>query len=314
MRRVPGTDFFFYEARLEPGARVTYQFVRNFEAPMPDPRNPRRVPAVTGRSEASSLAMPGWREPDHLAEGPGPTGRLEPIELSSTIRGGARATLHVYLPAGYDQGDRRYPAAYVLDGDEARVAGLVPRSLDRLIPGRVAPVIVVFVGRIDWQQPPAGPAEEGGAMLDIFLKEVVPLVDARFRTIRERTGRAVVGADSTGIIAAIAGFGHADVFGGVGLQSVLLLDTPAEIIRSSVRGAAEWPMRVYHDWGRYGHEITREGSDMLEANRQFTEFLRAKGYVPAGGEALDGFGWASWRNRTDCLFETLFPPTSPDGR
>ncbi|MET0214817.1 MAG: PQQ-binding-like beta-propeller repeat protein [Vicinamibacterales bacterium] len=308
MRRVPGTDLFFYEARLEPGARVSYQFVRNFDAPMPDPRNPRRVPAVTGRSEASSLAMPGWREPDHLAERPGPKGRLEPVELSTTMRGGARATLHVYLPVGYDQGDRRYPAAYVLDGDEARVAGLVPRSLDGLIPGRVAPVIVVFVGRIDWQQPPAGPPEEGAAMLDLFLKEVVPLVDARFRTIRERTARAVLGADSTGIIAAVAGFGHPDLFGGVGLQSVLLLDTPAEIIRSNVRGAAEWPMRVYHDWGRYGHAITREGADMLEANRQFSEFLRTKGYLPAGGEALDGFGWASWRNRTDRLFEALFPP------
>ena len=64
---------------------------RNFDAPMPDPRNPRRVPAVTGSSEASSLAMPGWREPDHLAEGRRPKGRLEPLELSSTMRGGARA-------------------------------------------------------------------------------------------------------------------------------------------------------------------------------------------------------------------------------
>jgi hypothetical protein len=65
-------------------------------------------------------------------------------------------------------------------------------------------------------------------------------------------------------------------------------------------------MRVDHDWGRYGHEITREGSDMLEANRRFNESLCEKGYRPAGGEALDGFGWASRRNRTD----RLFPPAS----
>jgi len=206
MRRVPGTDFFFYEARLEPGARITYQFVKNFEARIPDPRNPRRVPAVTGRSEASSLAMPGWREPDHLVEAPGPKGRLEPLELTSTMRGGARATLYVYLPAGYDRGVRRYPAAYLLDGDGARVAGLVPRGLDRLITGRVAPVIVVFVGEIDWKQPPIDPPEEGAAIFDFFLQDVVP-VDSRFRTIRERSGRAVVGDDFTGIIAAAAAFG-----------------------------------------------------------------------------------------------------------
>jgi enterochelin esterase-like enzyme len=192
------------------------------------------------------------------------------------------------------------------------VAGLVPRSLDRLIPGRVAPVIVVFVGEIDWKQPPIDPPEEGAAIFDFFLQDVVPLVDGRFRTIRERSGRAVVGDDFTGIIAAAAAFGHPDLFGGVGLQSVLLLDTPADMIRAGVRSAAEWPMRVYHDWGRYGHQITREGWDNLEANRRFSEFLRAKGYLPAGGEALDGFGWASWRNRTDRLFETLFPPPSLD--
>ena len=95
------------------------------------------------------------------------------------------------------------------------------------------------------------------------------------------------------------------------MHSPYLIDSPDQIIRSSVRGAAESPMRVYHDWGRYGHQIAREGSDILAANRRFHEFLREKGYRPAGGEALDGFGWASWRNRTDRLFETLFPASEP---
>jgi enterochelin esterase-like enzyme/outer membrane protein assembly factor BamB len=314
MRRVPGTDLFFYEARLDPGARITYQFVTNFETRIPDPRNPRRVPAITGRAEASSLEMPGWREPDHLVEAPGPKGRLERVEVSSSTRGGAKATLHVYLPAGYDQSDsRRYPTAYLLDGDGARIAGLVPRSLDRLIPTRVSPVIAVFVGAIDWKQPPVGPADEAGALFDFFLKEIVPLVENRFRTVREPGGRALLGNDSTAIIAAAAAFGQPEMFGAVGLQSILLLDSPAEFIRSQVRDPGEAPMRVYHDWGRYGHQITREGFDNLEANRRFNQFLREKGYRPVGGEALDGFGWASWRNRTDRLFETLFPPTPPGG-
>jgi enterochelin esterase-like enzyme len=171
----------------------------------------------------------------------------------------------------------------------------------------------VFVGAINWKQPPVGPPDAAAALFDFFLKEVVPLVESRFRTIRERRGRAIVGNDATAIIAAAAAFGQPETFGAVGLQSVLLLDSPAEYIRSTVRDAGESPMRVYHDWGRYGHQITREGFDNLEANRQFHVFLRGKGYRPVGGEALDGFGWASWRNRTDRLFETLFPATSPGG-
>ena len=47
---------------------------------------------------------------------------------------------------------------------------------------------------------------------------------------------------------------------------------------------------------------------MRVTNRRFNDYLRAKGYRPAGGEAKDGMGWASWRNRTDLLFAALIPP------
>jgi len=35
--------------------------------------------------------------------------------------------------------------------------------------------------------------------------------------------------------------------------------------------------------------------DLRAANRRFNEYLRSKAYQPAGGEAKDGDGWASWR-------------------
>ena len=74
MSRVDGTDLFWYETTLSPDARISYHFVRDFEERFPDPRNPWRVPApATGTigafpAEQSSLAMPAWRPPDHLAE------------------------------------------------------------------------------------------------------------------------------------------------------------------------------------------------------------------------------------------------------
>ena len=74
MSRVEGTDLFWYETTLEPDARVSYHFVRDFEERFPDPRNPWRVPAPASGTigafpeEQSSLAMPAWRPPDHLVE------------------------------------------------------------------------------------------------------------------------------------------------------------------------------------------------------------------------------------------------------
>jgi enterochelin esterase-like enzyme len=309
MRRVPGTDLFFHEGRLEAGARVSYQFVRNFDVTGPDPRNPRKVPAAFGGEEASSVSVPPWKEPEHVTAAPARTGRLEALEAVSASWPGAKAPLHVYVPAGYDVEPARYPVAYVFGGAAAREQGLMPGSLDNLIPHRVAPVLVVFIGPVDWgARRPRGGAAVDAATSDLLAKDLVPLVDGRFRTRAEPSGRAVLGAGQAGVAAALAGFQHPELFGGVGLQSVLLLDTPAGNIRSHVRTASERPMRVYLDWGRYGHASAREGADLREANRRFGEFLRERGYRPAGGEALDGFGWASWRNRTDRLFETLFPP------
>jgi outer membrane protein assembly factor BamB len=308
MPRVPGTDLFYYEAQVEPGSRVSYQFIPDFGAPVPDPRNPRRVPAGP-KEEASSLAMPGWVEPTHLAEAPqARRGRLETVEFTSTLRPGAKATLHVYLPAGYDGGTERYRVAYLLDDGGARTQGLVTRSLDNMMPDRVAPALVVFRGRVDWGASRPAQQEMLPASSALLVQEIVPLIDARFRTIAEPRARAVVGQGFEALLAIGAAFGEPATFGALGVQAAMLLDMIEEMLRPLVRSASERPLRVYHDWGRYGLASTREARDLRAANRRFHELLTSKGYRPAGGEAKDGDGWASWRNRTDQLFAALFPP------
>ena len=306
MRRVPGTDLFFYEARLDPDARVSYQFVRNFESAMPDLRNPRRVPWLG--SEASSVAMPGWREPSHLAEAPeARRGRVEKLDFASARRQGAKATLHVYLPAGYDASGARYPVAYVLDGDNAREKGLVARSLDNLMPEKVSPALAAFVGRFDWG--PAKPkAEDEARIAADMMSEVVTFVDARFRTIADPAARAIVATGFATQPALRAAFDEPGLFGAVGLQSAMMLDSDEAAIFPLVRSAHQRPLRVYHDWGRYDLHGTRERWDMRVTNTRLSALLRDKGHRPVGGEAPDGTGWASWRNRTDRLFATLFPP------
>ncbi|MBA3886985.1 MAG: hypothetical protein H0X67_14830 [Acidobacteria bacterium] len=307
LQRVPGTDLFFYEAQVGPSARVNYQFVRDFGPPMLDPRNPRRAPAGAPGDEASSLAMPGWQEPAHLsAPADGRRGRLEAVEFASTLHPGATQTLHVYVPFGYDGSGARYPTVYVLDGDMAREQGHVPRSLDHLMPARVAPAVVVFLPSRDW-----GSATARSNVLplevEMLVREIVPLIDRRFRTRAEQAGRAIVGHQWTGIAAMRAAFHDTGLFGGLGLQSLIMLDTDTLALEPLVRTAAETPLRVYHDWGFYGHASTREAVDLRETNRRFHEHLRTKGFEPSGGEAQDGLGWASWRNRTDQLFAALFP-------
>ena len=143
-----------------------------------------------------------------------------------------------------------------------------------------------------------------------LVKEIVPLVDGRFRTVAEPRARAVSGREIDAVVATAAAFAEPGLFGALAIQSAFLLDVVETEIKSRVRPASDRPLRVYHDWGVHGHASTRESRDFRAANRRFTEYLRSKGHQPAGGEARDGDGWASWRNRTDQLFAALFPPPS----
>ncbi len=317
MWRAPGTDLFWYEATLEPDARVNYHFVRDFEERLPDPRNPWRVPGHASGSlgqfpkQQSSLAMPGWKAPDHLGEAGGSRrGRLDEHVVAST---GTTIALKVYVPAGYDESKERLPVALVLDGDAALEQGLLARSLDHLIPHRVAPVLVAFLAYPRWAVTPPSGNEEEEALAEVLARDVVAFLDARYRTDSTREHRAVIGTGFFGHRAASVVFRRPAVFGALGLQSVIMLDTNLlgssdELLRKVAPLASEVPLRIYLDWGLYDRRATREAWDMGTTNARFAAFLRERGYKPAGGRVPEGSDWAGWRNRTDRVFETLFPP------
>src|SRR5699024_7261095 len=113
----------------------------------------------------------------------------------------------VYLPHGYDDDDRRYPVLWCLAAYTNAGPGQVnwrnhgenlPERLDRLIEsGDMPPVIVVFpdcytsLGGNQYVNTPAM-----GPYADYLIDELIPAVDAAFRTIPEAAARAVFGKSS----------------------------------------------------------------------------------------------------------------------
>ncbi len=65
------------------------------------------------------------------------------------------------------------------------------------------------------------------------------------------------------------------------------------------------PIDVYLEWGRYDLRYPN-GLKWADLNRAFKSLLEEAGYRVSGGEVLDGFGYTSWRNRTDRILETVF--------
>ena len=126
-------------------------------------------------------------------------------------------TLHfeVYLPNGYDQTTERYPVVYVLHGlpsssSAYRTLGFVERALD----AAGSPAILVApqgsrTGETDPEYLDRGPRDRWETAI---ATELVRRVDAGFRTIPSRSGRALIGISAGGYGAMHLGLGHLDAF------------------------------------------------------------------------------------------------------
>lgn len=157
-------------------------------------------------------------------------GRFEQTTYDSALlRGNPLGDPHerpvlVYLPPGYDDSDRRYPAIYVTMGYTGHIGMWFnrtpfrqpfPELLDALFaPGDVPPAIVVLVDswtRYGGSQCLDSPGT--GQYHSYLCEEIVPWIDARYRTIADRDHRAITGKSSGGYTAMVTPMLRPDVFG-----------------------------------------------------------------------------------------------------
>jgi enterochelin esterase-like enzyme len=146
--------------------------------------------------------------------GADPSPRLQDTELQSQAIAGS---LHfvAYLPSGYSQGTTRYPVVYLLHGLPAtassyRGVGFVEQALDAT--GRPA-ILVAPQGSTNAKTDPEYLDDGPGNRWDTAItRDLVRAVDARFRTIRSRSGRALVGVSAGGYGAMHLALNHLDEF------------------------------------------------------------------------------------------------------
>jgi len=302
MTRIDGTDVFYYSTRLEPEAAVTYGFIPDYGEPIADPLNPQRGAGLFG--EVSFLAMPAWQPPVFLDEPePSRAGRIETLEWESAVREGQTRAARVYLPAGYDEdAGRRYPTLYVHNGKEALEDGRMQHALDHLLGREVEPVIAVFV--IPEEENPRRDLGDVEGYAKMIVEELVPKIDAQYRTVDDPLARATVGSGRGADAALYSSFKYPQVFARVAAQSAT---TGADELREMARSADEQPLVIYLEWGTYHLRSPHEAWDLAQENREIWSLLREAGYRPAGGEVPEGYGWSCWAGRTDEMLTALYP-------
>jgi S-formylglutathione hydrolase FrmB len=135
-----------------------------------------------------------------VAAGAASAQRTEDSTFRSVALGGA---LHfeAHLPADYDTSGKRYPVIYFLHGLPAaatdyRSFGFVQRALDGLGPKAI---LVVPQGARDGDSDPEYLDRGPGRRWETAIASELPrVIDARFRTIPSRTGRALIGLSAGG--------------------------------------------------------------------------------------------------------------------
>lgn len=224
--------------------------------------------------------LAGTGEPGQVAM------RVLPDVLSPQLRN--YRDLLVALPPGYEAADRRHPVVYMQDGQNlfdpatsyAGDWGLVGALGDPALPG-VRPIVVGIPNmrrRRRYEYSPFRDIIHGGGGGDRYLAFVVetvkPLVDASFRTRRERSHTVIAGSSLGGLISLYGLYRYADVFGAAGVLSPALWVADRAILGYVGQMASLAVGRVHLDVG------TAEGADALRDVRALRGLLIAAGQVP----------------------------------
>lgn len=134
-----------------------------------------------------------------------------------TVRSGALvapATVRVMLPDGYDANpNTRYPVLYLLHGGGGTHADWTNLGAEQATAG--LPVIVVQPdgGRGSWWADALTPGLDGLPRWETFeTRQLIPWIDANFRTVATRNGRAIAGLSMGGYGAMSYAARHPDLF------------------------------------------------------------------------------------------------------
>ena len=186
--------------------------------------------------------------------------------------------LWVQLPPGYDnQPDRRYGSVYVIQGytghltmwrNRSAFRQPFPELADKVLTEASAPTIVVYVdawtaygGSQFVDSPGTGPYHS------YLCEEVVPFVDARYRTLTGPAHRAVMGKSSGGFGAMITPMLRPDLFGALATHAGDALYEYCYIpeFAKAVRHLRDYDGDIGRWWDDFSSRVafTKQGDDTL---------------------------------------------------
>ncbi len=308
LSRVGLSSVWLRQTTLPEAARVDYKLVLNGSSWILDPANPHQQ--ASGFGPNSELRMPAWVFPQETVYRPEIAhGQMGAATTVQSARYGHPVTYRVWTPAGY--ADRAgLPVLYVTDGHEYSNAalGALPTVLDNLIADeRIAPCVAVFIdprrGGTNYRQEQY---VQNPGFAAFVAEELVPAVDAVYRTAPDREHRVILGTSLGGVFASYLGLLHPDVFGRLAIQSPAYWVTENP---SYWTGPSLYTLVAAAPAGRFTVAMTTGTIRDTETEaRRMRTIYEAGGHPIVYREVPEGHSWGNWRALYDEMLPSLLPP------
>jgi enterochelin esterase family protein len=136
----------------------------------------------------------------------------------------------------------------------------------------------------------------------VVVEELVPQIDAEFRTLADRDHRAIAGLSMGGGQAARIGFGHLDLFGSIGCMSSGGVTTDPETpVGRALQDVEGINARLRLLWIGCGRE-----DRLYERSAASHEALTKAGVEHVWFECDGAHEWQAWRKHLHELAQRLF--------
>jgi enterochelin esterase family protein len=274
-------------------ARLDYKIVKDGSWIL-DPANTFRQ--YSGFGPNSELRMPSWVFPEEtiLIEGAN-RGTLSENYLIQSIPENLDYSLNykVYTPFGYND-LQDLPVVYVTDGHEYadNKLGAMIIVMDNLIhQGIIKPIIAVF---IDPREPSnmsnnrrMSEYVENMDYANFVADELVPQIDANYKTNPSPDNRAILGTSLGGWNSAFFGLNRSETFQLIGIHSPAF----GEDIIQAYSNEEKLPLKIFMSTGVIYDTETRA--------RGMKAVLESKEYPLHYIEVNEGHSWGNWRALID---------------
>ena len=132
---------------------------------------------------------------------------------------GRKMKYNIVLPDGYAEGKKHYPVLYLLHGLTGNYTHWAGMGVPEYARRHSLIVVMPDVGNswyVNWAQ---SEGDQKNRWEDFIVKDLIGHIDATYRTIAKREGRAINGLSMGGYGSLMLGLRHPDLFCSVGSHS-----------------------------------------------------------------------------------------------